>query len=175
MWKLPNGRIIRHPSSKMIEIDGVNHPERNLLYWKDDDLAKYGIYRYVEKGYDQKHFNSTGKTETISGQTITVEHTVERKYTIRKMKRMKIREARQTASTLIRPYEWHITRSIQDPSFPIRADIGAYITAVRASVTIVETEVKALSTARQIINYNYNDKWPAAPDTDDPLNGDLQE
>lgn len=170
MWKLPDGRIVKNPDRKrMFIIDGVQHPETNLLHWDDAALAALGILRFVEIKYDQANYRSLGHADVEADGVITRTHRTEPILTLDESKKIRIREARKQASALIEPTNWYQTRELDEDSKPMPRLVLNYRIAVRAVCNTVEETIKTFETLEEVLEYNWQDQWPEPVDPDDPI------
>jgi hypothetical protein len=170
MWILPDNRTIKTPSrGRMMIIDDVQHPETNLLHWDDETLAKYGIKRFVEKRYDQKHYRSTGyQDEEIDG-VITRIHKIEPRNAIDDLKKQMILQVRDEARALIEPTTWYQERAIDEATKPMPSRVLNFRIAVRAVCETIEDTIKALATYEEVIAYTWADQWPEPVDPNEPV------
>ena len=170
MWILPDGRTIKTPSrNRMMIIDDVQHPEINLLHWDDKTLAEYGIKRFVEKRYDQKHYRSTGyQDEEIDG-VVTRIHKIEPRHVLDILKKELILQARDEARTLIEPTTWYQERAIDEETKPMPSRVLNYRKAIRAVCETIEDTIKALETYEEVITYTWADQWPEPVDPNEPI------
>lgn len=170
MWTLPDNRTIKTANrNRMFIIDDVQHPETNLLLWDDKTLAEYGIKRFVEKRYDQKHYRSTGyQDEEIDG-VITRIHKIEPIHEIDDLKKELILQARDEARTLIEPTTWYQERELDDSAKPMPSRVLNYRKAIRAVCETIEDTIKALETYDEVIAYTWADQWPEPVDPYEPV------
>jgi hypothetical protein len=150
-------------------IDDVQHPETNLLHWDAETLAQYGIKRFVEKRYDQKHYRSTGHQDEEVDGVITRIHQIEPRHEIDDLKKKLILQARSEAGSLIDPTNWYQVRAIDHAAQPMPARILNYRRAIRAVCDTIEDTIKALETYEEVIAYTWADQWPEPVDPNDPV------
>jgi len=153
----------------MFIVDDVQHPETNLLLWDDKTLAEYGIKRFIEKRYDQKHFRSTGyQDEEIDG-VITRTHQIEPRHDIDDLKKEMILRARNEARALIEPTTWYQERELDDSAMPMPSRVLNYRKAIRAVCETIEDTIKTLVTYEEVIAYTWAGQWPDPVDPNEPV------
>ncbi len=172
MWELPDGRIIKHPQKgKTFTIDGVNHPEENLLHWDDETLKKYGILKLTEVPYDQKHYRSIGTTAKVVKGIKNISHTLEPVRTLKELKKKKILLVRSQVSSFLSSTKMYLERALDEPeNYPVPDHIKSYRIAVRAKGIEIADAIKAINTYKNLIEYRWDDMWPEVIDTEEPIN-----
>jgi hypothetical protein len=175
MWQLPDGRIVKQPPRWFKSKDGtVNHPGKNLLYWKPDTMKKMGVKYVVEAGkFDDTLYKQTGYNDKYSANTNTITRTYTSVpiYSVAQLKEGRINIIKKQAKELYREAIFEL-EFLRDVSFATQAEIDSWVN--------YKENVKQLAqdTIQLIKNTNVYDNikeiqwsWPARPDNDSKFIG----
>ena len=175
--------IIRH--AKAITIDGLQHPKSIFTLWSDAEKAEIGIYpvqdaphpdsRFYTWGSPTSTFNTVTKVVEISYTPIEksmddtlwtsqdqTDGVIPPKKSVgdvrtQGLKNAQITRSKHTASTLLSPTDWYVTRSTER-SKAIPSDVSTYRAAVISTLDTMETKIKAVSTLsafKELHEYEY--------------------
>ena len=164
--------------AKAMTIDGTQYPASIFKIWSAADLKAIGLYSYTEKGimdttyYDMGAISYTvdddagtvvGKyastarplddikwtTSEINAGSAPIGATTDTVKT-EGLKSIWKKKIKQTANSLITPYDWYTLRKAQAGT-SIPSDINTYINAVRTASGVNEANVDSTANVTQMI------------------------
>lgn len=88
MWKLPNGLAVSTP--RAITVGDIQHPANIFYAWSREELNEIGIKKINYNSFDSRYYRANTFTDEEDGIKIKRTYHVEPKYTVEKMKRIKL-------------------------------------------------------------------------------------
>jgi len=139
MWKLPDGRIIKHPQP--IEADGVRHPRDIFVRWSDEELAGIGIRRIVADEYDHEHYVAVSHKDVERENKVWRTYKLAPRYTLEELRTRKVERVKVLARSLLAETDWMVIREADDPGRPVPAAVKVYRDAIRKASDALEEEI----------------------------------
>jgi len=101
MWKLPNGRVIKHP--RQIKIGSVKYPASIFTSWPVEKLVAIGVWPFREVRFDKALYRSVGHNDETRPADLEVvrTHSLEPIPTEVLEQRANVEEARELRDMLV--------------------------------------------------------------------------
>ena len=188
MWALINddnsiNEIIRFPRS--ITINNVKHPRAIFTKWSWSELNAIGIYTVEAGTQGNDRFEYTSQptyTYSASGKKVTTAYTTTDKaltdtndvdedgkaildykgnQTVTLgLKSIAKNQAKETANSLIKQFNWLVERSIYDSSKTIPSAVGTYVGKIKADCATIEAAIDGASDMaafKKLYEWEYNE------------------
>ena len=130
-----DGQVIK-PGKPFVDSDGNQYPKNWLLVLSEEQKQEIGIVYTPEttsQYYDQRFYWSADNPKDLDT-----------------LKSLWVAKQKETASTLLHPTDWYITRKYETDA-EIPADITTYRAAVRTSCGARESEINGCTTVDELV------------------------